>query len=125
MRAWPAIPVFLTWTVVVWVGRIRNIAGDEDLSAGGRAWRLGAAVLFVVLALAVVVARRRAVSSANTALANTFLGALVVFTVGWWSVRGVGILLDVDHDIVFKVVHTVLMIGSIALAVWAWGRRDG
>lgn len=124
MRAWPAIPVFLTWTVVVWVGRIRNIAGDDDLSTGGRAWRLGAAVLFVVLALAVVGARRLG-GSANSPLANTLLGALVALTVGWWGVRGVGILLDVDHDIGFKVVHTVLMIGSIALAVWAWGRRDG
>ena len=120
MRALPAIPVFLTWTVVVWAGRIRNIAGDDDLSAPGRAWRLGAAVLFVVLAVAVLVARRRAVPYANTVLA-----ALVALTVGWWGVRGVGILLDVDHDIGFKVVHTILMIGSITLAVWAWGRRDG
>ena len=40
---------------------------------------------------------------------------------GWtvlvWTVRGGGILLD-DHEVGFKVVHTVLAVCSIGLAVW-------
>ena len=49
----------------------------------------------------------------------------MVWTVGWWTIRGVGILLDGNHETGFKVVHTVLMVVSIALAMWAWARRDG
>lgn len=114
------VPLFVGWTLVVWIGRIRNILGDDELSTGGRTWRIGAAVLFVLLALAVLVTRRLARPEARAVLA-----ALVLWTIGWWSVRGVGILLDASHDTGFKVVHTVLMVGSIAFAVWAWARRDG
>ena len=111
---------FLVWTLFVWVGRIRDIVSDDDLSGGAMAWRLGAAVLFIVLAVAVLVARRL-----RAAPATAILGALVVWTVGWWSVRGIGILVDGNHAAGFKVVHTVLMIVSIGLAMWAWVRRDG
>jgi hypothetical protein len=44
-------------------------------------------------------------------------------SVGYWLVRGTGILVA-DHDVGFKVVHTVLMVISIVLAMWAWRRRD-
>ena len=111
---------FLAWTAFVWIGRVRNIVSDDDLSGAARSWRLGAAVLFVVLALAVLVARRRG-GPRFTAL----LAVLVAGTIGWWSIRGVGILLDGNHEIGFKIVHTVLMIVSIVLAMWAWTRRDG
>ncbi|MEQ8840068.1 MAG: hypothetical protein RIB98_03735 [Acidimicrobiales bacterium] len=116
------IPIlgFLVWTVFVWVGRIRNIVSDDDLSGGAMAWRLGAAVLFVMLALAVFVVGRQ-----GERISVALLGVLVVWTIGWWSIRGVGILLDGNHEIGFKVVHTVLMIVSIGLAMWAWARRDG
>jgi hypothetical protein len=120
MRNRLAVPLLLGWTLLVWVSRIRNILDDDGLSGGGRAWRLGAAVVFVVLAAVVFVARRR-----RSRRATALLGGLVVWTVGWWSIRGVGILLDGNHDAGFKLVHTVLMVGSIALAMWAWTRRDG
>ncbi len=120
MRSRLPVLGFLAWTVLVWVGRIRNIIDDDDLSGGGLAWRLGAAVVFVVLAVAVFVARR-----SDSRSATAVLGGLVVWTIGWWSIRGIGILLDGNHDTGFKVVHTVLMIVSIGLAMWAWTRRDG
>lgn len=37
---------------------------------------------------------------------------------------GVGILLDPNHDVGFKLVHTALMIGSLVVAgIAAWGLR--
>lgn len=117
----PRVPllIFLAWTVLVWTSRVRNVLADDDLSTGGTVWRLGAAVLFVVLAGAVVVTRRAA-----PARAAAVLGTLVVWTVGWWTVRGIGIIVD-DHELGFTVIHTLLMAVSIGLAMWAWARRNG
>ena len=120
MRTRLAVPALLAWTLLVWVGRIRNVVADDDLSGFAFVWRLGAAVVFVVLALVVLVARLR-----RSPRAGALLAGLVAFTIGWWSIRGIGILLDPAHAIGFKIVHTVLMVGSIALAMWAWARRDG
>lgn len=116
----PVLPrlVLIGWTLFVWTSRIRNVLADEDLSTTGRTWRIGAAVLFIVLAGAYAISLRRSVSWGRSALA-----ALVLWTVGWWSIRGIGILLD-DHPADFKVVHTVLMVISIGLAMWAWQSRD-
>ena len=110
--------LLIGWTLLVWTSRIRNVVADEDLSTGGRTWRIGAAVVFIGLAGAYAVSLRWSVSWGRSVLA-----ALVVWTVGWWSIRGIGILLD-DHDVGFKVIHTVLMAISIGLAMWAWQARD-
>ena len=119
MRARLPVIGFVVWTVLVWIGRIGNVIADDDLSAAGAAWRIAVAVAFVVLGLAVFVARLRGADGATRLLA-----VLVACTVGWWLVRGVGTLVD-DDDVGFKVVHTVLMVVSIGLAGWAWRRRDG
>ena len=115
----PTLPrvAFIAWTLLVWTSRIRNVLADDDLSTAGRAWRVGAAVLFVVLGAAYAVAWRR-----SSPRVDTLLAVLVAWTIGWWSIRGIGILLD-DHDVGFKVVHTVLMVISIGLAMWAWRVR--
>jgi hypothetical protein len=110
---------FLGWTLFVWVSRIRNIVADDDLSTGGMLWRLAAAVLFVALAVAVIVVERR-----QGQRGHVLLGFLAFWTIGWWSIRGIGIILD-DRSVGFTVVHTVLMLVSIGLAMWAWQRRDG
>lgn len=102
------------WSVAVWASRIRNVLGDEELDDVGTAWRVGIAVAFVVggLLLALTTARH-----------DHRLGAigwgLVGLTVVWWLIRGVGILLDSNHDAGFKFVHTVLMLVSFAFAAWA------
>ena len=41
------------------------------------------------------------------------------WTLGFWVVRGGGILLD-DHDAAFKAIHSALMVVSIGLAMWVW-----
>lgn len=112
MRRRLPLILLVVWTLLVWSSRIRNVLQDDDLSGFGTAWRLGAAALFLVLAVAAAVRTR------------PWLAVLVAWTVGWWLVRGIGILVD-DHDVGFKVVHTVLMVVSIGLAMWAWQRRDG
>ena len=40
----------VAWTAVVWVGRIRNVVGDDELTAGARTWRLVVAIVFLMLA---------------------------------------------------------------------------
>ena len=112
------VAALLVWTVLVWTSRIRNVLADDDLSTAGRTWRLAAAVAFVVLGLATAIEWRRGGRFVPV------LAALVGWTVVWWSVRGVGIIVD-DHDVGFTVVHTVLMVVSIGLAMWAWVRRAG
>ena len=109
MRASAAI--FAGWTLLVWISRVRNVIADDDLSAGGQAWRVTVAVVLVGLAVMVFATRARS---------RPILMALVVVTAGVWLVRGVGILVD-EHGASFKIVHSVLALASIALALWAAG----
>ena len=119
MRRRLPLIALLAWTLLVWTSRIRNILADDDLTSGGRAWRIAAALAFVALALLVIAAWRFAQGRLTLAL-----GVLVGWTVVWWLIRGVGIIID-DHEVGFTVVHTILMVISIGLAMWAWARRAG
>ena len=108
LRRWPALTVLVAWTVFLWISRLRNVVGNDELDAWGQTWRIGVVIVFVTLAI--LAASGRAV------------GVLVWWTVGFWIVRGGGILLD-DHDAAFKVVHTALMVVSIGAAMWVWQTR--
>jgi hypothetical protein len=103
--------ILTSWTVFLWLSRLRNVLGDDDLTSTGRAWRIGVVVLFVLLAVvaAAGLIRRTMVP----------LMVLIVWTVCYWLVRGTGILLG-DWSVGFKVVHTVLMVVSLGLAIGAW-----
>ena len=103
--------ILTSWTVFLWLSRLRNVLGDEDLTSGGRAWRIAVVVVFVLLAVvaAAGLIRRTMVP----------LLVLIVWTVCYWLVRGTGILLG-DWSVSFKVVHTVLMVVSLGLAIGAW-----
>lgn len=103
--------ILVSWTVFLWLSRLRNILGDDDLTSTGRAWRIGVVVVFVLLAIvaAAGLIRRTVVP----------LMVLIVWTVSYWLVRGTGILLG-DWSVSFKVVHTVLMVVSLGLAIGAW-----
>lgn len=107
------------WTLVVWVSRIRNVFGDEDLDAFDRTWRTGVAVVFIVFALATAIALWRHRKGAFSAGAARLLATFVAWTVAFWVVRGTGILLDGNHDAGFKAIHTVLAVVSIGLAALA------
>ena len=112
-RARLPLIVLVGWTIFLWLSRLRNVLRDDDLSGAGIAWRVAVVVVFVALAIAVVVAMR----TGRPPLRET-VTALVGWTIAFWLVRGTGILLD-DHDTSFTVVHTVLMVVSIGVAVWA------
>ncbi len=97
------------WTLLVWIGRIRNVLASE-FEGWAFGWRLGVAVAFtlsgVLLAGAVL---------ARSSVARPVAGGLALVGAGWWLVRGTGILLA-EHDAGFKVVHTVLAMVTIGLS---------
>lgn len=109
------VPVIalVAWTLFVWVSRLRNVIGDDDLNGAGIAWRVAAVVVFCGLAVTVIFAMRTGRPALRTAVI-----ALAGWTTVFWLIRGTGIMLD-DHETSFMVVHTVLMIVSIGLSVWA------
>lgn len=113
-----AVHLLAAWTVLVWATRLRNVLDDPALDAGATAWRVAWIVVFVVLALVSVVAVRR-----RSATAPGLLRVFGVWSVAFWVVRSVQIA-GADHAAAFVAVHLVLAVVSIALAVWAWPRRD-
>ncbi len=112
-RLWGAIQAawafwaLIAWTIFLWLSRLRNVLVNDELTSGGRAIRIGVVVLFVVLAGAAVYGYRRA--------QPVLVWVLAVWTVGYWLVRGIGILVG-DYSVGFKMVHTVLMVVSLTLA---------
>lgn len=107
--------VFGLWTVLVWGNRIGNILADDsgsafDLAVAAALTALGVAVLAVALG------RRRTGAGGPVV---PVVGAAAVLTVVVWAVR-VPLMLGRDHPVAFEVVHTLLAVGSVALAVAAW-----
>ena len=111
------------WTVFVWVQRIGNVLGADDLDGFGQLWRLGVAGVFVVAGAGViggVVAGRR---SGGVAPWVSPLGVgLAVVGVLWWVARGSQILVG-DWDLSFKLVHTALALVVVGLSVMVWRTR--
>ena len=109
------LAVLIAWTIVVWVGRVRNILADDSLTSVDRSWRLVVAGIFLGFAgisIAVMAGWLKQHPVGSTRLVAIFC----LWTIAFWSVRGAGLLLG-DHEAGFKVVHTVLAGVSIALAV--------
>ncbi len=107
--------LLVAWTAIVWVGRIRNLIGDDTLVNWDRAWGIVVALLFLVLAavtatLPLGLWHRRPLGSTR------LVAIFCLWTIAFWGIRGVGLLLG-DHEAGFKVVHTVLAGVSIGLAV--------
>lgn len=100
--------VLIAWTVFLWLSRLRNVLSNDDLTSGGRAVRVGVVVIFVGLAAAGAVGVRKHLPK--------LVAAFLAWTVGYWLIRGIGILIDGDYSVGFKAVHTVLMLISLILA---------
>jgi len=99
----------VAWTVFLWLSRVRNVVGNEELDGFGVGWRLGVVAVFLVLA--------------GLAASGRLITLFVGWTVGYWLVRGGGILINPDYDAGFKAIHTVLMVVSIGAAMWVWSTR--
>lgn len=103
--------VLIGWTVFLWLSRLRNVLNNDELSSSGRFIRVAVVVIFVSLAAAAVWALRR-----NR---PRVLDLFLTWTVGYWFVRGLGILIDRGYPVGFKAVHTVLMVTSLTLSYLA------
>ncbi|MEC8827862.1 MAG: hypothetical protein VX832_03550 [Actinomycetota bacterium] len=117
MRAnkWRIVPL-LTWTFVVWISRTRNVLTNQDLVFIGVAWRLGAAGIFLALAAAVsgqLISGHQGVQP---------LKWLATWSIGFWLIRGTGILIDSNWSFEFKAVHSALMIITFAMVALAISR---
>jgi hypothetical protein len=105
-----AVYLFAGWTAFVWTTRVRNIVGD-----GGSGLDLALAGSMAVLGVAVGAVAWRA----RPRLAPV-LAVAVVATVVTWALRTPLILLDPEHPLAFKAVHSALAAVSVALALVAW-----
>ena len=108
----------VAWSVFVWGSRLCNIWTADDLWTNGQILRTVFAGIFLALGCAMgwrLWARRGRALEQST---QRLLMVLIIWTVGFWLVRGIGIMVD-DHTLGFTVVHTVLMVISIGLAVIA------
>lgn len=112
------------WTLLLWTTRINNVLDDAALTGWSRAWQLGAAIGFVVTGM-VLIGSSLLRSNLIARNISDWLGVgLAVFGSVWWLVRGTGTLLA-DHDIGFKVVHTVLALGTFAISGWLLSEHRG
>ena len=115
MRRRPFALALVAWTFFVWTTRIANIWRDDALDTGEKVGRTGLALSFTLLAVAVVVTLWRRLPQASLVA----VGGLAAWSVAVWVARDVRIVLA-DHEVGFKVVHTVLAVVSIALAALSW-----
>ncbi|MEZ5340094.1 MAG: hypothetical protein R2706_01215 [Acidimicrobiales bacterium] len=107
------------WTLFVWVGRVRNIAVDNELVGTDRAIRFVLAASFVALGLLVI---GGLVSSRRSRQAVSWLPAALAVLAGYsmvtWVIRGIDISFAGDHPTGFIIVHAVLAIVTIGLSAW-------
>ena len=102
-------------TLLVWIIRIYNLLNDNEISNGERIWSLLVAAIFLLAAMAVVkvlVGNWRDRNLLNFRLVPAFC----IWTVTFWIVRSVGILIA-DHEAGFKIVHACIAVVFILLAL--------
>jgi hypothetical protein len=107
------------WTLFVWLTRVRNVVGDDDLGTAVRLGGLALAGSFVVLAALVLAGLRE-----PAARLRRRVGLLAGWTTAVWLVRGVAIATG-GHAAGFVAVHLVLAVVSIALAAVSWRAVGG
>lgn len=100
-------------TLFIWGVRLRNVIEDEGLGSFGGV----VTIAFLVIGLGLLAVGLTPKLRMNLPM-MTFAKAAAVFTVGWWIVRMIGILVDRSHSVGFIVVHAVLAGASIGAAVW-------
>ena len=105
------------WTLLLWSTRINNVLDDAALTGWSRTWQLGAAVGFSFAGLVLVGSSLMRSNPLARSISDWLGVGLAVFGSFWWLVRGTGTLLA-DHDIGFKVVHTLLALGTFAISGW-------
>ncbi len=111
-----AVTVLAVWTLLMWTGRL-GLAWGTAGSLGTKLWATVPIVLFVVLAvvaLAVVVHRP---GGGLDRRGRLICSGIAWWTIGYWVVRLPLIWFD-GRSPGFKLVHTVLALGSWAASTW-------
>ena len=107
--------VFACLTLLAWTTRIYNLFEDNEVSNGERIWSLLVAAIFLSAAMAVI--KILVGSWRDRNIKNSLLiPAFCIWTVTFWIVRSVGILIA-DHEAGFKIVHVLLATGFILLSL--------
>jgi hypothetical protein len=104
---------FAAWTLFVWLTRVRNTVGDDDLSSAGKAATLVLCASFVVLACLVLESIFR-----RTDRRQPLVALLTLWTTVVWVVRSVQIATG-GHSAGFVAVHITLGVISIVLGAVA------
>ena len=107
--------VFACLTLLAWTTRIYNLFEDNEVSNGERIWSLLVAAIFLSAAMAVIKILVGSWRDRNIK-DSRLIPAFCIWTVTFWIVRSVGILIA-DHEAGFKIVHVLLATGFILLSL--------
>ncbi|MCH2408110.1 MAG: hypothetical protein MK190_02865 [Acidimicrobiales bacterium] len=107
--------IFAGSTLLVWIIRVYNLFEDNEISNGERVWSLLVSTVFLLAAIAVIKILVGSWRDRNIKKSR-LITAFCIWTVTFWIVRSVGILIA-DHGAGFKIVHACLAIVFILLAL--------
>ena len=107
--------IFAGSTLLVWIIRVYNLFEDNEISNGERVWSLLVSTVFLLAAIAVIKILVGSWRDGNIKKSR-LITAFCIWTVTFWIVRSVGILIA-DHGAGFKIVHACLAIVFILLAL--------
>ena len=107
--------IFAGSTLLVWIIRGYNLFEDNEISNGERVWSLLVSTVFLLAAIAVIKILVGSWRDRNIKKSR-LITAFCIWTVTFWIVRSVGILIA-DHGAGFKIVHACLAIVFILLAL--------
>ena len=107
--------IFAGSTLLVWIIRVYNLFEDNEISNGERVWSLLVSTVFLLAAIAVIKILVGSWRDRNIKKSR-LITAFCIWTVTFWIVRAVGILIA-DHGAGFKIVHACLAIVFILLAL--------
>ena len=107
--------IFAGSTLLVWIIRVYNLFEDNEISNGERVWSLLVSTVFLLAAIAVIKILVGSWRDRNIKKSR-LITAFCIWTVTFWIVRSVGILIAA-HGAGFKIVHACLAIDFILLAL--------
>ena len=111
------IGAFGAWTLLMWAGRIRNVANDTTLTSVQRNVTLIPVMGFVAMGVVTLIV---AMPTMTQRVRRYVVNAAAVVTWAFWGLRLIQIATRGDHSLGFVAVHVVLgtISGILAFAMW-------